>query len=64
VTTPQRLFEGAPIEPDDTVAALVEFDGGVTGTIDASLVSRGRRNLLGWEINCARDAGLEPGAPQ
>ncbi len=54
VTTPQRLFEGAPIEPDDTVAALVEFENGVTGTIDASLVSRGRRNLLGWEINCAR----------
>jgi len=53
VTTPKRTYHGAPIESDDTVAAVVQFAGGATGTIDASLVSRGRRNLLGWEINCA-----------
>ena len=54
VTTPARTHNGAPIEPDDTVTSLVRFANGVVGTIDASLISRGRRNLLGWEINCAR----------
>lgn len=54
VTTPARRHNGAPVEPDDTVAALATFENGVAGTIDASLVSRGRRNMLAWEINCAR----------
>jgi predicted dehydrogenase len=54
VTTSERRHAGAPVEQDDTVAALVGFANGVAGTIDASLVSRGRRNMLAWEINCAR----------
>ncbi len=54
VTTPDRRYRDAPIEPDDTVAALVGFANGVAATIDASLVSRGRRNMLTWELNCAR----------
>jgi len=54
VTTPERRHAGAPVEQDDIVAALVGFANGVAGTIDASLVSRGRRNMLAWEINCAR----------
>jgi len=51
VTTPERRFRGRPVEQDDTVAMLVEFDGGLVGTIDASLVSPGRRNMLAWELN-------------
>ncbi|HEU4656343.1 MAG TPA: Gfo/Idh/MocA family oxidoreductase [Capillimicrobium sp.] len=51
VTTPQRQFRGQPVEQDDTVSILAEFAGGVVGTIDASLVSPGRKNHLGWEIN-------------
>jgi len=36
------------------VNALVRFASGVPGTIDASGYSRGRRNMLAWEINCER----------
>ena len=52
VTTPSRLYQGEPIDPDDVWASLVQFSNGVPATIDASLVSRGLRNLLAWEINC------------
>jgi predicted dehydrogenase len=51
VTTPERRHGGEPVEPDDTVAILAEFADGLVGTIDASLVSPGRKNMLGWEIN-------------
>jgi predicted dehydrogenase len=51
VTTPQRLFRGQAVEQDDTVAMLAEFEGGAVGTIDASLVSPGRKNMLAFEIN-------------
>lgn len=51
VTTPRRHFRGRPVEQDDTVAMLVEFDSGLVGTVDASLVSPGRRNMLAWELN-------------
>lgn len=51
VTTPSRLFEGRPVQQDDTVAVLAELEGGLTATIDGSLVSPGRRNHLAWEIN-------------
>jgi predicted dehydrogenase len=51
VTTPERRFRGHPVEQDDTVAILAEFEGGAVGTIDASLVSPGRKNMLAWEIN-------------
>jgi len=49
-----RLFEGRPAQQDDTVAVLAEFDSGLTATIDASLVSPGRRNHLAWELNGSR----------
>jgi predicted dehydrogenase len=51
VTTPERLFGDRPVEQDDTVTMAVEFAGGIPGTIDASLVSAGRKNMLSWEIN-------------
>jgi len=51
VTTRERLFEGRPAQQDDTVAVLAEIEGGLVATIDASLVSPGRRNHLAWEIN-------------
>ncbi|MCS5716952.1 Gfo/Idh/MocA family oxidoreductase [Herbiconiux sp. CPCC 205763] len=38
-------------EPIDTVASIVQFSGGATGDIGASLIAPGRRNRLGWEIN-------------
>jgi predicted dehydrogenase len=53
VTTPERRYGNQPVEPDDVWASLVQFENGVVATVDASLVSRGRRNLLAWEINCA-----------
>jgi predicted dehydrogenase len=52
VSTPDRLYQGRPIEPDDVFASLVQLENGAPATIDASLVSRGRRNYLAWEINC------------
>lgn len=51
VTTPERRFRGQPVDQDDTVSMLVQFDSGLMGTIDASLVSPGRRNMLAWELN-------------
>lgn len=54
VTTPQRQFGGRPVDQDDTISMLVQFQDGLTGTIDASLVSPGRRNLLAWELNGSR----------
>jgi len=54
VTTPERTFRGQQVEQDDTVTMAVEFAGGIPGTIDASLVSPGRKNMLSWEINGSR----------
>jgi predicted dehydrogenase len=51
VSTPQRTAGGAPVDQDDVVAFVAQFAGGLTATIDASLVSPGRRNHLAWEIN-------------
>ena len=51
VTTPERKFRGVDVEQDDTVAMLAEFESGAVGTIDASLVSPGRKNMLAFEIN-------------
>ena len=51
VTTPERRYKDQPVEQDDVVAMFVEFESGLLATIDASLVSPGRRNHLGWEIN-------------
>ena len=51
VTTPSRRYKGRPVDQDDVVAVVAEFDSGLVATIDASLVSPGRRNHLGWELN-------------
>ena len=51
VSTPERSYRGQPAEQDDAMAVLAELDSGVVATIDASLVSPGRRNHLAWELN-------------
>lgn len=51
VTTDRRMYGDTPAQRDDSVAVLATVGGGVPVTIDASLVSRGRRNMLAWEIN-------------
>src|SRR3954452_23278599 len=38
-------------EVDDAFAAVVSFDGGAVGTIEASRFLPGRKNALAWEIN-------------
>jgi predicted dehydrogenase len=38
-------------EVDDAFEAVVEFDGGAVGTIEASRFAAGRKNALSWEIN-------------
>ena len=47
----ERVYRGEPADPTDTVAMLAKLEGGAVATIDASLVSPGRRNHLAWEIN-------------
>ena len=54
VTTPDRLYRGGPIDQDDVVAVVARFESGLVATIDASLVSPGRRNHLAWELNGAK----------
>jgi predicted dehydrogenase len=39
---------------DDSVAAVVEFAAGTTGTIEATRLAPGRRNSLRWELNGSR----------
>ena len=48
---PGRTYRGAPAQADDTVSILARLDSGLVATIDASLVSPGRKNQLAWEIN-------------
>jgi predicted dehydrogenase len=38
-------------EPVDAVSAVAQFEAGGAGTIAASLISPGRKNMLSWEIN-------------
>jgi predicted dehydrogenase len=47
----RRVFRGGSAELDDTVSILAYLEDGVVATIDASLVSPGRRNHLAWELN-------------
>jgi predicted dehydrogenase len=51
VTTPERTAGGRVVDQDDVVAFVAEFADGLTATVDASLVSPGRRNQLAWELN-------------
>lgn len=53
-TASERSFRGHPADTDDAVAVLAQFDTGLVATIDASLVSPGRRNHLAWEISGAK----------
>jgi predicted dehydrogenase len=39
---------------DDAVEAVVEFEQGTVGTIEATRLALGRRNALQWEINGSR----------
>src|SRR5690349_16371022 len=38
-------------EVDDAVEAVVQFDGGAAGTIEATRFATGRKNSLRWEVN-------------
>jgi predicted dehydrogenase len=38
-------------EVDDAIEAVVEFDGGAVGTIEATRLAPGRKNSFCWEIN-------------
>lgn len=51
---PERSYRGGPAETDDAVSILARLESGLVATIDASLVSPGRRNHLAWEINGAK----------
>ena len=42
---------GGKVDVDDAFEAVVEFEGGAVGTIEASRVCLGRKNALAWEIN-------------
>jgi len=39
------------VDVDDAFVALVEFEGGAIGTLEASRFARGRKNANRWEIN-------------
>jgi len=47
--------DGAP-DVDDAVEAVIEFEGGAVGTIEATRMATGRRNAMQWEINGSRGA--------
>ena len=50
VSATTRTFkEGRDV--DDAFEAVVEFEGGAVGTIEASRFSPGRKNAFSWEIN-------------
>jgi predicted dehydrogenase len=42
---------GGRVDVDDAVEAVVEFDNGAVGTIEASRFCRGHKNALSFEIN-------------
>lgn len=45
---------GTPVTVDDAFEAVVEFENGAVGTIEASRFAPGRKNALRWEINGSR----------
>jgi predicted dehydrogenase len=47
--TTRTFKEGRDV--DDAFEAVVEFEGGAVGTIEASRFSPGRKNAFSWEIN-------------
>jgi predicted dehydrogenase len=46
--------EGGTVDVDDAVEAVVEFENGALGTIEASRFCLGRKNGMGFEINGSR----------
>lgn len=42
---------GGKVDVDDAFEAIVEFEGGAVGTLEASRFCLGRKNALAWEIN-------------
>jgi predicted dehydrogenase len=46
--------ETGPVTVDDAAAALVRFDSGALGTIEATRVAAGRKNQNRFEINGSR----------
>ena len=44
----------ADVTADEGTAALLEFDNGAVGVLEASVLATGRKNFLGWEINGSR----------
>ena len=42
---------GGTVDVDDAFAAVVEFEGGALGTLEASRYCIGRKNGMSWEIN-------------
>jgi predicted dehydrogenase len=46
--------DGASVDVDDAVEAVVEFERGAVGTIEASRFCPGRKNALTFEINGAK----------
>ena len=42
---------GGKVDVDDAFAAVVEFEGGAVGALEASRFCLGRKNALSWEIN-------------
>src|SRR5450756_2918004 len=41
---------GGKVDVDDAFEAIVEFEGGAVGTLEASRFCLGRKNALAWEI--------------
>lgn len=42
------------VDVDDAVAALIEFDNGAMGTVEATRFAQGNKNGQYWEINCEK----------
>jgi predicted dehydrogenase len=45
---------GGQVDVDDAFEAIVEFEQGAVGTLEASRFASGRKNALAWEINGSR----------
>jgi len=50
-TRPLASGERITIEADDAFLALLEFDNGSVGVLEASRVATGRKNRQYWEVN-------------
>jgi predicted dehydrogenase len=46
--------DGEPVDVDDAFAAVVEFEGGAVGTLEASRAAGRRSNACGFEVDATR----------